>query len=126
MTTEPIVPITIITDEGPREIRGETLGDEMLVVHRTLHGNRDKGAPEWTLSHVPSGHAIVMLRRRTDCIAVGTKLLVLLSPSALQAWRSGSAPNVSRRTPKRIAAWIDRCREADRCVEFDESETARI
>lgn len=69
-----------------------------------------------------------MLRRRADCIAVGTKLLALLPPSALQAWRSSSASNVSRRTPKRIAAWVDRCREAGRCVEFDESaaETARI
>lgn len=125
MTTEPIVPITVITDEGPREIRGKTLGDELLVVHRTLHGNRDKGALEWTLSHVPSGHAIVMLHHRADCIAVGTTLLALLSPAALQAWRSGRASNVSRRTPKRIAAWIERCREAGCCVD-PESDTARI
>lgn len=123
MSTETLV--TIMTGTGPREIRGETLGDELLVVHRTLHGNQDKGAPEWTLSHVPSGHAIIMLRRRADCIAVGTKLLALLPPSALQAWHSSSASNVSRRTPKRIAAWVDRCREAGLCVEF-ESETARI
>jgi len=119
VSTETLV--TVRTFEGPRELRGETLGDELLVVHRTLHGNRDKGAPEWTLTHVPSGHAIIMLKRRADCFAVGLQLLRLLTPAALKAWRSSSVRAVSRRTPKKVVTWIERCRATGRCVEVEET-----
>jgi len=70
--------VTVRTTEGAREVPAETIGDELLAVHRTLHGNRDEGAPEWTLSHLPSGYSIVHLAERDDCLAVGRILLELL------------------------------------------------
>lgn len=111
--------ITVRTDAGPREIRGETLGDELLAVHRTLHGNRDKGAPEWTLSHLPSGYAIVMLAEQDDCIATGRVLLEQLTVAAVRAWRSNTPPTVARRTPKAIVEWLKRCHTAGRFVAPD-------
>lgn len=114
MSAETIV--TVRTVKGPREIRGETLGDELLVVHRTLHGNQDKGAPEWTLSHLPSGYAIVFFAERDDCIATGRALLEQLTDAALRAWRSSRPPTVARRTPKAIVEWLKRCHTSGRFV----------
>ena len=100
----------------PTHLRGETLGDELLVVHETLPGNLDQDAPEWTLSHLPSGYAIVMLAKRDDCLATGRALLEQLTAAALRAWRSSSPPTIERRTPKAIAEWLKRCHTAGRFV----------
>lgn len=109
--------ITIATKGGEREVRSEILdADELLAVHRTLHGNRDDGAPEWTLSHLPTGRAVIRVAGRNDAVSIGRTLLSLLTDAARAAWRSSTPRTVERRTPKRISAWLTRCQEAGRFV----------
>lgn len=98
--------ITIATGAGLRDVRGEIIGDDVLAVHRTMHGDRDKGSAEWTLSHLPTGYAVIRGADRDALLKVG-KALVKLAP--LEVLELEDNDQVTARMPAELSAWLARC-----------------
>lgn len=96
--------VTITTAGGPRDIEAKVLDDaETLAVHP---GCNRSG---WTLSHLPSGHALVTVNHEGDAIEIGNVVLVKVPRVVLKLKNPRLA---GERFPKDVAAWLARCRVA--------------
>lgn len=98
--------VTIATAAGPREVHAEhVIGSELLAVHARASG--DLFATMFTLSHLPTGYA-VMHGDDLDVLRKIGRALVKLVPDILTLT---DHEKLKRQMPKPVADWLLRCRE---------------
>lgn len=97
--------VTIATDAGPREVHADHVIGEVLAVHPTVSSN--PVAPLFTLSHLPTGYAVVH-HDNTDAVRRIGETLLELAPDVLALT---DHEKLKRQMPKPVADWLLHCRE---------------
>lgn len=95
--------ITIVTDTGPHDIRGAVIGDDILAVHETI--SRKLGAALFTLSHLPTGYAVIRGDEESVLVRIGETLLSLV-PDVLALT---DPKQIEAQMPKPIVKRLGRC-----------------
>ena len=93
--------IAIETELGPRLISA----DEVPGTDGILAVNMHRGG--FALTHVPTGHAVAIVKDRSAATKIGERIWAALSVKQRTSWRSTSAATVRRATPKAVCALVE-------------------
>jgi len=98
--------VTITTDTGPLDIHGTVIGDDILAVHETIRRKLSVAplAP-FTLSHLPTGYALIRGYTETVLVKVG-KALVTLVPDVLAL---NDRKQITAQMPGLVVDWLWHC-----------------
>lgn len=112
--------IRILHSSGEwHEVSGQVFGG-VLGVHENINSVGKDYDPVWTLTHVPTGLALVHTQDRDDAIRIGHTLALTMP----DAWRSGDREVVASGTPPHLRDWLRRCSGEYRYVPLTETAAA--